>query len=150
MQRDIKHIWFFDAAPELVWEHLTRSELIAQWLMQNDFQPVVGHNFTFMTRPMKAFGFDGIVHCRVMEVVPMKKLVYTWKGGNNGKISLDSVVTWTLTPKDNGTELQLVHAGFKGLKNFMAYVSMNAGWGSKIINRMKDMVNKAKNGAATH
>jgi len=55
-------------------------------------------------------------------------LVYTWKGGDNdGNISLDSVVTWTLIEKENGTELVLDHSGFMG-KEVSMFSIMNAGW----------------------
>jgi len=40
--------------PERVWRTLTKSDLIAKWLMPNDFEPVVGYVFTFQTRPMGA------------------------------------------------------------------------------------------------
>ena len=147
MQRDIVQKWELKQAPELVWEYLTTQELIAQWLMQNDFKPVVGHKFTFKTMALPAFGFDGIVYCEVLEIVPMKKLVYSWKGGNKGKINLDSTVTWTLTRKGAGTELLLEHKGFKGLKNYIAYVSMNSGWGSKIKNKFAELLNNHRHAA---
>ena len=38
--------------PEKVWRALTQGPLIAEWLMQNDFQPVVGHSFNFRAAPM--------------------------------------------------------------------------------------------------
>src|SRR5665213_913830 len=105
MARDIKHTWFLEHQPEIVWNFLTRSELLAQWLMENDFQPVAGHKFQFNARPKIKMGFDGIVYCKVIEVEPFKRLSYTWKGGpGKGKITLDSVVTWTLKPVNNGTE----------------------------------------------
>ncbi len=134
MQRDIKHKWFFPHPPEEVWDFLTKQELIAQWLMENDFQPIVGHKFNFRTKPRIKFGFDGIVYGEVLEVVPFTRLSYSWKGGMGNKAALDSVVTWTLTPKDNGTELRLEHSGFKGLRNYFAYLIMNKGW-SKIGKR---------------
>jgi len=31
--------------PEKIWRALTQPQLIADWLMQNDFAPVVGHRF---------------------------------------------------------------------------------------------------------
>lgn len=136
--------WELPQSPEIVWHYLTTAELIKEWLMENDFKPVVGHKFNFRIMPLKVFGFDGIVHCEVLELVPNKKLVYSWKGGNNGKINLDSVVTWTLTPDGKGTLLRLEHKGFKGLKNLMAYASMNSGWGSKIKNRFTQMVTAHK------
>jgi len=100
--------------------------------MENDFKPEVGHKFMFTTKPKIKVGFDGNIYCEVLEIIPFQKLSYSWKGGpGKGKITLDSIVTWTLTPKDNGTELQLDHTGFKGMKNYITYLIMNKGWGSK-------------------
>ena len=53
--------------PAKVWRALTEPELMARWLMPNDFRLEVGHRFTFTTEPKKAVGFDGIVHCEVLE-----------------------------------------------------------------------------------
>ena len=33
--------------PEKIWRALTQGPLIAEWLMTNDFQPIVGHRFQF-------------------------------------------------------------------------------------------------------
>ena len=46
IEREMPH------APEKVWRALTQSALIEEWLMQNDFQPVIGHKFNFRARPM--------------------------------------------------------------------------------------------------
>jgi uncharacterized protein YndB with AHSA1/START domain len=145
MQRDIIQKWFLPHPTETVWEFLTDAELLAQWLMENDFKPVVGHNFKFYTMPRIKFGFDGNVYCEVLEVVPNKRLSYSWKGGpGKGKITLDSVVTWTLTETEKGTELLLEHTGFKGMKNFFAYVFMNKGWAGKIRKRLLERLNGYK------
>ena len=140
MQRDIVQHWFFAHPPERVWEYLTKKELIAQWLMENDFEPIVGYKFQFNTKPKIKVGFDGIVYCEVLMVEPFRKLAYSWKGGSNGRITLDSVVTWTLTPKENGTELLLEHRGFQGLKNYLTYFFMNAGWKGKIRKRITNLL----------
>jgi uncharacterized protein YndB with AHSA1/START domain len=132
MQKNIQHRWFYPHPKEVLWEYLTKSELLAEWLMENDFKPEVGHKFMFTTKPKIKVGFDGNIYCEVLEIIPFQKLSYSWKGGpGKGKITLDSIVTWTLTPKDNGTELQLDHTGFKGMKNYITYLIMNKGWGSK-------------------
>lgn len=134
MQRNIRHQFNFPQPPGVVWEHLTNSELLAQWLMPNDFKPVVGHRFQFKTKPMPRFGFNGIIHCQVLEILTCKKLVYSWKGG-----SLDSVVVWTLTPTDTGTILTLEHKGFKGIRNYLPYIIMNRGWvkiGEKLFRQL--------------
>src|SRR5579884_2236647 len=114
MEREIKQTWFLPQPPEIVWEYLTKSELISQWLMENDFKPVVGHKFIFTTKPLVKVGFDGRVYCEVLSVIPYKELSYSWRGGPRpGKITLDSVVVWSLVAKGKGTELILQHKGFK-------------------------------------
>lgn len=144
MQKTINHKVFFSQAPEEVWEYLTRPELIELWLMKTDLQPIVGHQFQFTTRPMPNFDFDGNVYCTMLEVRPFTRLSYSWKGGpGNGRITLDSVVVWTLHPKDNGTELEIVHSGFKEIENLMMFNIMNDGW-LKNMNKIVELIKNAK------
>ncbi|HLX91390.1 MAG TPA: SRPBCC domain-containing protein [Puia sp.] len=127
MNRTIQHTIFYAHAPEIVWNYLTQSELMAEWLMENDFRPQPGHEFQFRIRPIPDFEFDGIVHCKVLEIIPHKRLSYSWKGGpGDGKINMDSVVTWTLTAKEGGTEVSLIHSGF--IENQGIFNSMREGW----------------------
>ena len=129
MTKSIQQQLFFTHAPEVVWEYLTKADLMKQWLMANDFQPVVGHAFQFRTKPMPQLNLDGIFNCKVLEVVPFKKLSYSWKGGPEpGKVTLDTVVVWKLEPKRNGTELSLVHSGFTEVENLAIYAGMTDGW----------------------
>ena len=129
MSNSINHSLFFPNPPAAVWEYLTNSELMELWLMKNDFKPVIGHDFNFKTNPLPKLNFDGIVYCRVLEVIPNKKLVYSWKGGpGNGETTMDSIVEWTLIEKDNGTELQLVHSGFENVDKLPIYHAMDEGW----------------------
>lgn len=148
MQRDIRQKWFFQHPPQTVWEFLTNPEILSQWLMENDFQPIVGHRFRFNAKPRVKIGFDGIIFCEVLEIVPLKKLSYSWRGGpGKGKITLDSVVTWTLTPTDNGTELLLEQTGFKGMRNYLPYLIMNKGWSTNIKNRFTSIINSHETSA---
>lgn len=141
MTREIRHTFYFEHPVERVWDYLTEPELLVQWLMPNDIRPVVGHKFQMKTRPRKSSGFDGTVYCKVLEVEPFRKLVYSWKGGMGEEHpTLDSIVTWTLSEKEGGTELTLKHSGFKGFKNLMAYYVMNIGW-KKIGNRLNYLMN---------
>ena len=95
--------------PSKVWRALTETDLLARWLMPNDFVPRVGHRFTFRTEPGP--GFDGIVHCEVLELVPGGRMVWSWRGG-----PIDTVVTFELLAVDGGTRLRVCHDGFKGLR----------------------------------
>ena len=74
--------------PERVWRALTQGALIEEWLMENDFQPVVGHRFNFRATPMPHW--NGIVDCQVLVVEPNQRLSYSWnasgeRGGERTK-----------------------------------------------------------------
>ena len=147
MTKSINHQFLFPHPPEMVLEYLTNAELMAQWLMKNDFQPVVGHDFQFRTNPIPSLDFDGIVYCTVLEIIPFKKLSYSWRSGpGGGKITLDTVVVWNLEPKDKGTNLFLEHTGFSEIENLNMYAGLTDGW-LKNIQKIADRLN-AKYGTA--
>ena len=150
MTKSIRHQFFFQHSPEVVWEYLTRADLMAQWLMKNDFEPIIGYDFQFKARPMPDCHFDGIIYCKVLEVVPFKKLSYSWKlGPGGGKINIDSLVEWTLSPKEGGTQLMLEHSGFKETEDVAIntlFTMMDAGW-LKNINKIAELINAAEHGA---
>jgi len=94
-------------APEKVWRALTDPVLLAEWLLPVvDLQLEPGVAFTFKTQAYP--GWDGTVNCRFLEIDAQRKLSYSW-----GVPSLDTVVTFTLTPTASGTRLSLVQSGFK-------------------------------------
>lgn len=128
MQTEIKNEWIYEQSPNEVWEYLTRADLIELWLMPNNFEPILGHEFEFRTKPIPSLDLDGIMHCKVLEIVPFRKLVYSWKAGpGNGVISLDTVVEWTLEKYGNGTKLLLKQSGFKAT-NVDIFIGMTDGW----------------------
>ena len=101
--------------PEKLWRALTQPHLIEEWLMKNDFKPVVDHRFNLRAD-------WGAVSCQVLEVEPHKTLSYTW-----GDHSLKSVVTWTLTPTNAGTHLRMEQTGFRPDQP-RYYQGARAGW----------------------
>lgn len=149
MAKIIKYDLFFPNPQEEVWEYITNAELIAQWLMPSNFLPIVGHEFQLKAPAMPEMDFDGIFHCKVLEVTAPTQLSYAWNFGPGDGTLNRSVVIWTLTGKDNGTELSLVHRGFEG-ETFMAmFDSMSQGWPKHIseiltlLNGTKDDTTKA-------
>jgi uncharacterized protein YndB with AHSA1/START domain len=143
MQTEIKNQWIYEQSPNEVWEYLTQAELIALWLMPNDFEPILGHQFQFRINPIPSLDLDGIIDCKILEIVPFQKLTYTWKGGpGKGVITLDTIVEWTLKPYGNGTKLLLKHSGFKEI-NLAIFNSMSEGWEKKFQNIL-NLLNKAK------
>ena len=145
MAKIIHHQIFYPNAPGEVWDYLTVPELMAQWLMPNDFQPVKGHEFKFTTKPMPDFDFDGIFYCKVLDIVPLKKLTYSWNfGPGNGRLN-KSEVHWTLTEKEKGTELLLVHRGFQGADMLPIFGAMEKGW-LQNINKIQKLLNPETDG----
>jgi uncharacterized protein YndB with AHSA1/START domain len=96
----------FAHPPEKLWRALTEGPLIAQWLMKNDFEPVAGRKFQFRSEPMPQW--DGVIDCEVLVVDPLKQLSYSW-----GALGLDSIVLFTLTPAEGGTQVRMEHSGFR-------------------------------------
>ncbi|MDQ7947420.1 MAG: SRPBCC domain-containing protein [Pedobacter sp.] len=135
MENQIVHRWFFHHPPATVWKYLTDAKLLESWLMPSDFKLQIGHRFTFSARPIPIFGFDGKIYCEVLDFEPLRHLSYAWRGGKGKDVKLDSVVTWTLTEREGGTELNLLHSGFVGMRNYFPYLVMNKGW-QKILKRL--------------
>src|SRR4030081_3429070 len=101
--------------PEKIWRALTQPHLIEEWLMKNDFKPVVGHGFNLRAD-------WGVVDCRVLAVAPNKTLSHTW-----GVPDLESVVTWILPPASTGTHLRMEQSGFRPDQQ-QYYQGAKSGW----------------------
>lgn len=112
--------------PEKIWRALTRGHLIAEWLMQNDFQPIVGRKFNFRSQPMPHW--NGVTDCEVLIVEPERRLAYSWNSsGEEAAKGLKTIVTWTLTPADGGTHLHMEQSGFRPEEEFN-YQGAAHGW----------------------
>jgi uncharacterized protein YndB with AHSA1/START domain len=124
---------FVSRPVEQVWLALTDPDLLARWLMPNDFKPVVGHRFTFRTEPVPQHGFDGIVHCQVLAMEPPRLLRFGWRGG-----TLDTMVTWRLIPEGTGTRFLITHDGFdeNDPGQRAALNILGGGWRSHLIRRL--------------
>jgi len=106
--------------PAKVWRALTEGHLIEEWLMKNDFQPVVGHKFSFRADPVP--GWNGIIDCEVLVVDPPSRLTYTW-----GTMGMQNGVAWTLTPTAGGTRVRMEQSGF-GPHQEANYKGASYGW----------------------
>jgi uncharacterized protein YndB with AHSA1/START domain len=108
-----------------VWKALTRSELIARWLMANDFVLERGAKFTFRATPVA--GWSGVTNCEVLELEPEKRLVYTWGDGTESTSGLKTIVTWTLVEEPGGTRVRMEQAGFRA-EDEAGFIGMGRGW----------------------
>jgi uncharacterized protein YndB with AHSA1/START domain len=117
---------------ERVWRALTSREALAAWLMPNDFEPRLGHQFTFRAAPQE--GWNGMVHCQVTALDAPHRVAYTWLGGDG---LLDTLVTFRLEPtgEGKGTRLRLEHTGFAagGPAGLTIRDILASGWDSKLL-----------------
>jgi uncharacterized protein YndB with AHSA1/START domain len=127
IERELPH------PPEKIWRALTQGPLIEEWLMANDFKPVVGHRFSFRSTPMP--NWNGIIDSEVLVVEPHKKLSYTW-----GSMGLETVVVWTLNATGNGTMVRMEQSGFRSEKD-ANYQGATYGW-RKFMGNLEQVVAK--------
>lgn len=89
--------------PAQVWRAVATREALADWMYPNDFEPRVGHAFTFRVPGNPAVGFGGLtVRCEVLECDAPRRLVFSWKVG--GPVA-NTRVSFRLEPEDGGTRL---------------------------------------------
>ncbi|MGN6371144.1 MAG: SRPBCC family protein [Phycisphaerae bacterium] len=121
--------------PPHVWRALTEPDTLAQWMFPNNFQPHVGHRFTFQVPPNPAVNFEGLtIHCEVLECDPPTRLAFSWSAGPIA----NTRVTFQLEPAPNNhTRLLLHHAGFDITEHFTHtnFRGAEHGW-TKMLNQL--------------
>ncbi len=95
----VEHV--YSHPPAKVWRALTDPKLHARWWAAGDVKAVVGHRFEL------DMGKWGKQSCEVIEVEHERLLRYRFGAG-----TLDTIITWRLTPEGGGTRLRLTHEGF--------------------------------------
>ena len=119
--------------PERLWRALTQPHLMEEWLMKNDFQPVVGHGFTLRGE------WGGVLDCEVLTVEPLRTLSYTWNHTHaDAAFDLKSVVTFTLTPTAAGTRLRMEQSGFR-TEQKQAFGGAGHGW-KQFLEKLEQVV----------
>lgn len=123
----------YDHPIETVWAALTNPEAIAQWLMPNNFEPVVGRDFEFRVDPTPVYA--GLVRCSVLELAPPTRMVWSWRTtSRKGKPLEPMRLEWSLTAESAArTRLVLVQTGLEHQPKIFNLM-MSMGWGT-MLNR---------------
>lgn len=102
----------FGASAELLWRAITDKELMKKWYFDiPNFKLELGAKFQFEGSAEKTC----YVHlCEILEIIPFKKLKYSWKYEGYKGISF---VTFELEPMGNITKLKLTHEGLETLQS---------------------------------
>jgi len=102
----------YNAPIEKVWKAITDKDDMKHWYFDlAAFTPEPGFEFEFLAGDDKK---KYLHRCKVTEVVPVKKLTYSWQYDGYEGISF---VTFELFAEGNKTKLTLTH---KGLETFPA------------------------------
>ena len=133
----------YDAPAGRVWSALTDVNEMQQWYFDiKEFQPKIGCEFEFVVE------HEGNTYhhlCKVTEVIPQKKIAYTWR--YKGELG-DSLVTFELFGEGKRTRLKLTHSGIETFPKTPAYARKNfeAGWTEIIGSELKRFVEKTEKG----
>lgn len=143
MSNTIRKEMHFPQPREQVWHAITDSVTLAEWMFPNDFEPRVGHQFTFKVPPNPKMNFDGLtVRCEVLECDPPKQLAFTWCAGP-GPVE-NTRVSFRLESDGNGTRLFLEHSGFDLTQAFgeQAFKGAEFGW-MKMLKQLSGVINES-------
>jgi uncharacterized protein YndB with AHSA1/START domain len=117
------------APVETVWRYLEDRDLLAAWLMRNDFKPELGRKFHLYEQP--SGNWDGVLNCELVEFEAPRRMAFTW---NANSIGVETLVSIDLEALDDRTRLTLIHTNWEGavgdLEQHIA--SHSAGWSSHL------------------
>jgi Uncharacterized conserved protein len=136
-----RELWFPQSRQE-VWNAIAQSSTLAEWMYPNDFEPRVGHRFTFRVPPNPAVNFEGLtVHCEVLECEPPRRLVFSWTVG--GPVT-DTRVRFELSEENGGTRLAFEHSGFDLSRPFgeEAFKGAQYGWAT-MLEKLASVVSRS-------
>ena len=129
----------FNAPIEKVWQAITDKDQMKKWYFDlAEFKPVVGFEFQFIGKGLK--GEEYLHLCKVTDVVPGKKIAYSW---TYEKYEGYSVVSFELFPEGDKTRLKLTHEGletFPANNPDFAKENFVAGWTELIGTLLKNFV----------
>jgi uncharacterized protein YndB with AHSA1/START domain len=132
----------YNAPIDSVWQAITDKNKMKQWYFDlNAFKPEVGFEFQFHGQGSK--GENYLHKCKITEVIPGKKLSYSWRyEGYPG----ESLLTFELFQEGNQTRLKLTHAGLESFPDSPDFSkeSFAEGWTEITGTALKDFLEKQK------
>jgi uncharacterized protein YndB with AHSA1/START domain len=115
------------APPEMVWDYLTKADLMGKWFHKPESDLAPGAAISMI-------GKDGNPICwgTVEEMQPHTRLAFSFSARPmNG---LMTRVDWSLHPDNGGTRLDLTHSGFQdGAEGFGLLVAFDKGWDGHLV-----------------
>jgi uncharacterized protein YndB with AHSA1/START domain len=130
-----------NAPVDLVWKAITDKTQMKQWYFDlAEFRAEIGFQFEFDGGPEDGIRYHHV--CKITEVIPGKKLTYSWRYEGYEGISF---VTFELTAEGETTRIKLTHAGletFPAGNPDLAKHNFAQGWTDIIGSSLKAFVEK--------
>ena len=99
----------YNAPADLLWQAITEKERMKEWYFDlKEFIPEKGFEFRFYGGHEDGIQYEHV--CVITEMVPGKKLTYSWRYEGYSGISF---VTFELFGEGNVTRLKLTHTGLE-------------------------------------
>lgn len=96
-----------NAPSDRVWQAITDKDKMKQWYFEvPEFKPEVGFEFKYYGG--EEGGKKYPTSCKILAVVPGRKLVHTW---SFDEYPHETIVTFELFPEGDRTKLRLTHEG---------------------------------------
>lgn len=125
--KTFRQTFHIDAPIEKVWKALVAPEYIESWgggpCVMNDLE---GSEFKL---------WNGDIHGTNKEVIEEEKLVQAWYAGEWPE---PSIVTFALTPKEEGTVIDLLHENIPDKE----YDGISKGWDQYYLGAIKDYLER--------
>ncbi|MBC7850206.1 MAG: SRPBCC domain-containing protein [Chitinophagaceae bacterium] len=130
----------YNASPEAVWSAITDKNKMKEWYFDlAEFKAEPGFEFEFTAGDDKK---KYLHRCKVIEVIPIRKLSYTW---SYEIVPGESLVSFELFPEEDRTRLRLTHSGletFKTDNTDFKPESFEKGWSHIIGKSLKEYVER--------
>jgi uncharacterized protein YndB with AHSA1/START domain len=124
-----------------IWKAITEKDEMKHWYFDLEaFEPRVGFNFHFYGETEDKTRYLHL--CEITEVIPGKKLTYSWRYENDPGISF---VSFELIPEGDKTRVKLTHEGLETFSRDnpdFAASNFEQGWNEIIGSNLKNYVEK--------
>jgi len=128
------------APASTIWEAMTNRDQMKQWYFDiESFKPEVGFEFSFTGEDK---GVKFVHYYKITEVIPGKKLAYSWRYRDFPGMSH---VSFELFPEGESTKVRITHEGLETFpKNNSSFgvASFTAGWEYILGTSLRNFVEK--------
>ena len=134
--RKVKKTVFYPYSVQQVWQVLTDRRSLSTWLMDNNFEPTLGHKFWLEKHSVP--GFEEFIYCEVIELDTPLCLAYSWQ---DSSMPSPTIVRWLLRSLNEGTQLCLEHSLTKPASSYTMLNSLfNGGWDYKLRHKLPQVL----------